>query len=237
MTFNIKALYLQVADEFINRIATGVWKVGPPLPGEQELAAALNVSVGTIRRAFEILEDRHLIERRRGRGTFVIEHSTYNVPHRFTHLDQGINQGLGSRATIISQDVVACTDEERERLHLAAGESCIVVRLNRRYDDVTYMVERTTVPVRLFPGLVESGLPLTKVTDIARKWGHLPLHAVEEISIKPIPADLAGELGVEPQQMMLHIDRVVLTDNNRPIEWRRGFCQLDEHIKYHSVIY
>ncbi len=56
-------------------IATGELAPGQRLPGERELAAQLAVSRASLREAMFELESKHLIERRPGRGTVVVENS------------------------------------------------------------------------------------------------------------------------------------------------------------------
>src|SRR5580692_12068283 len=52
-------------------IEQGVYQPGSPLPSETDLAEQLEVSRATLREALRTLEDRQLIIRRHGRGTFV----------------------------------------------------------------------------------------------------------------------------------------------------------------------
>lgn len=56
-------------------IATGELAPGDRLPSERDLAASLSVSRATLREAMHELENKHLVERRPGRGTVVLERS------------------------------------------------------------------------------------------------------------------------------------------------------------------
>lgn len=66
-------MYLRLADHIAAQISQGLVKVGHSLPSEIDLASQFNVSSGTMRKALETLEDRGLLERRQGRGTFVVD--------------------------------------------------------------------------------------------------------------------------------------------------------------------
>ena len=50
-----KAVYIQIADEIISYIKSGVLKSGETLPGTRQLAISLNVNRNTVVQAFEIL--------------------------------------------------------------------------------------------------------------------------------------------------------------------------------------
>jgi DNA-binding FadR family transcriptional regulator len=57
------------------RIASGEWDVGRQLPAEAELAAELGVGRNTAREAVAALAQAGMLERRQGRGTFVVSRS------------------------------------------------------------------------------------------------------------------------------------------------------------------
>lgn len=63
--------YVQVSELLIREINAGHWREGERLPVESDLAAELNVAIGTLRKALTLLEDDGLLERRQGSGTYV----------------------------------------------------------------------------------------------------------------------------------------------------------------------
>jgi GntR family transcriptional regulator len=63
--------YLALKDAFTEAIASGQLQSGDRVPNEQELAAALPMSLGTIQRALRGLVDSGVIDRRPGHGSFV----------------------------------------------------------------------------------------------------------------------------------------------------------------------
>ena len=66
-------IYLQIADQFEQRIADGELKVGDQLPTVRELADELDVNFNTVARAYRILDGNGAISTQQGRGTYVIE--------------------------------------------------------------------------------------------------------------------------------------------------------------------
>ena len=66
-------LYRQVTDRIRDAIASGELRAGEPLPSIRELAASLDVSVITIKRAYQDLEAEGLIRSRQGLGSFVAD--------------------------------------------------------------------------------------------------------------------------------------------------------------------
>ena len=66
-----RPMYLQIMEQIRARIAAGDWAAGKELPSIRALAAALNVSVLTIKRAYLDLESEGVIVTRHGKGSFV----------------------------------------------------------------------------------------------------------------------------------------------------------------------
>jgi len=67
-------LYQQIVDAVKREVASGRLAAGRPLPSFRALAEELQVSLITVKRAYEELEREHVIYRRQGLGTFIAEH-------------------------------------------------------------------------------------------------------------------------------------------------------------------
>ena len=65
------SLYLRLRDEFAARIASGQWRPGESIPTEAELVAQFSASIGTVRKAIDLLVAEELLERFQGKGTYV----------------------------------------------------------------------------------------------------------------------------------------------------------------------
>ena len=68
-----RPMYLQIMEQIRARIAAGDWAAGKELPSIRAVAAALSVSVITIKRAYLDLENDGLIVTRHGKGSFVAD--------------------------------------------------------------------------------------------------------------------------------------------------------------------
>src|SRR5687767_5145613 len=68
-----RPMYLQIMEQVRARIAAGDWAAGKELPSIRALAAALSVSVITVKRAYLDLESEGVIVTRHGKGSFVAD--------------------------------------------------------------------------------------------------------------------------------------------------------------------
>jgi len=68
-----RPMYQQIVDQISARVLAGDWVPGQALPSIRELAAGSQVSVITVKRAYEELERAGLILTRQGKGSVVAD--------------------------------------------------------------------------------------------------------------------------------------------------------------------
>lgn len=78
-------LYVQLTDAFRRKIGAGELNAGDILPAARTLAAALDMNVHTVLRAYQELRDEGLVDLKRGRGAVVT-----STASKLAELDEGI---------------------------------------------------------------------------------------------------------------------------------------------------
>ena len=76
-------LYQKVIDLINNQINSGELIIGDLIPSESQLSKKLNVSIGTVRKAIDKLENRKVLYRHHGKGTYVSDHGFDNSIFNF----------------------------------------------------------------------------------------------------------------------------------------------------------
>jgi GntR family transcriptional regulator len=66
-----KGIYFQISEYFIDRILSGVWKDDEKLPSIREMAVEMEVNPNTAARAYAFLQEKEIIQNRRGIGYFL----------------------------------------------------------------------------------------------------------------------------------------------------------------------
>lgn len=69
----IQCRYEQLAEIFEDKIRSGRWGIGERIPGEIELAKEYHVGRSTIRETLNILQQKGLVEKKHGSGTYILE--------------------------------------------------------------------------------------------------------------------------------------------------------------------
>jgi GntR family transcriptional regulator len=109
-----RPMYLQIMEQIRARIAARDWPPGKELPSIRALAAALNVSVITIKRAYLDLENEGVIVTRHGKGSFVADVNGLAGELQIERLDEHL-----ARAAEIAQQLGLTDAELAARLRLA----------------------------------------------------------------------------------------------------------------------
>ena len=224
-----KALYLQVRDEFAQRIATGQWKPGFAIPNESDLARALSVSSGTVRKALELLEADKLVTRRQGRGTFVNDPASDDLACRFIRLRSADGKSVSGEVTSQAISEGVADEQECTRLRLRTGDRVYRIRRVRTHRGCSFMVAHVVLPATLYPRLAgEANIP-TQVGALAPWNGMLLGPAEERVAISVPSKEVTGLLGVASGTPVLLLDCVLtLLDSYRPAAWRIGYVHLPD---------
>ena len=224
---DFQPLYKQVYDVLVRRIAEGAWGPAEALPSEQALAAELNVSQGTVRKALDALAAENLVQRHQGKGTFVAEHTQEHALFRFFRLARPNTEG--ERVTPESTEARckrrSATVSESEKLHLPKGARVIEIKRVRLIDGVPAVSEKIVVPLKLFPELDhQEALPNTLYSLYQSVYGVNIVVAKEELRAVLANKNDEKELGVKAGSPLLRIDRIAMGIGGQRAEWRISRC-------------
>ncbi len=111
-----RPMYLQIMEQVRRRIAVGDWAPGQEIPSIRALAATVQVSVITVKRAYLELERDGVIVTRQGKGSFVAERAGLSTELRRHELDSHLAAALA----VAGQLGLAPEDVEARLRELAA---------------------------------------------------------------------------------------------------------------------
>ena len=223
--FFTQPLYLQLRDALAERIARGEWKPGTAIPGEGDLARELGVSKGTVRKALDLLESEHLLSRRQGRGTFVIDPRSQG--QRFNNFRLANGAAAEGEASTLDIVMAEANDPECARLQLVPGDQVYRISRVRLHQSKAFMIEAASLPAALFPQLLERGLRSHRLVEIAQAYSLLLGNSEERISVGSCSPLAAEALNLVQGTHVLMLDRIIRTRNGQPVEWRRAECVLN----------
>jgi GntR family transcriptional regulator len=235
---DFRPLYAQVRALMISRLVRGDWRPGEILPSEGRLAAEFGVSQGTVRKALDEMAAQNLVVRHQGRGTFVAQHSESQALFHFWHIRD--RKGVKELPTgqVLKLRAARASRAQAEHLALPARAKVWEILRLRHLRGEPVILERIAVPAALFPGLdlpIGRALPDELYVLYQEKFAVTVARAQEKL--RAVAADKldAKRLGVFAGSPLLEIDRVALSLDGTPVEWRLSRCNSASHHYYSEI--
>jgi GntR family transcriptional regulator len=226
-TFEFRPLYAQVKDAMIQNLVSGAWRPGDKLPSETNLAEEYGVSQGTMRKALDDLAAQNLVVRQQGRGTFIATHKPEHSPFHFFHLVGNDGSRQTPDSAVLGCGRRAATAQESARLGLSAGAQVIAIERVRSMDATPIIFERIVVSAKAFPDLCtlrKEDIPNKLYQLYEDRWGITIYQTVEQLRAVAADAREADLLGITQGTPLQEIDRVALSLERKPVEWRVSHC-------------
>lgn len=226
-------VHVQIADWLRRAIAAGDLRPGHRLPGERDLADGLGVSRMTLRQALGDLEGGGLLQRVSGRlgGAYVAEP---RVDVDLTEL-AGLTEQLrrahrraGARVLEARQCAASTAGTDVvENLRLAPGGRVVLLCRLRSANGAPLALERSWLPARLVPGLLEHRLTGSLYTLLSRRYGLRMHSAVEHLEPVTASGEDARSLGVDDGQPLMLVRRTAFTETGLAVEYARDLFRAD----------
>ncbi|MFO8099771.1 MAG: GntR family transcriptional regulator [Salinibacter sp.] len=219
----------QISNHLRRQIEDGSYEVDAKLPSEKELGEMFDVSRVTVRRALQTLEHEGYIYRRQGLGSFVNDRSAAQGLVRLTDFAQDMAQaGLEASSEVMHHASETPPAAVADRLNLDANTT--VVRLDRRRlgDGHPVAFDRTWLPLFYAQLLENHDLSQETIYRILEQDYEIPvLRGRYRVTAVNAEADMAAALDVEPGRALLLIERLSLTQSEKPVYFQRRYYRSD----------
>ena len=223
-------LHVTIAEQVAAAIASGQLAPGTQLPPERHLAESLGVSRMTVRQALGELEREGLLRRVVGRagGTFVREPETERPPAGTAGLSVELRrQGGAAGAELISAAVEPAGRRASAALGLERGERVVVITRLRLAAGKPLAVERSSLPVLLFPDIEDMDLGGSLYELMGDRFGRRPVRAVERLELVEARPSDARSLGVRRGAPLLLVERIGYAADGVAVEFARDRFRAD----------
>lgn len=213
-------LYHQVKQLLLDRVRAEDLAPGSRVPGDHELCRTLGVSRSVVRQALAELESEGVVERVKGRGTYVARPRTpEHLVARLTGLHEEMT-ARGSRVTSVvrRQEVVPADGHVAAALEVEVGAPVLVLERLRHVDGEPWVLTTTHLPADVAPDLVDEDFTeqslyalLETRHGVRLTRGHRSVEAVAATD------ETARALAVAPGQPLLLL-RSTSWSAERPVE-------------------
>ncbi len=213
-------LYEQLAQFIESDVSNGVLRPGDRLEDEVSLAARLQLSRPTVRRAIHQLVDRGLLVRKRGVGTQVVNGRVSRPLEHFSLHDDLLDGAKQPTTRVLVNRVVPAADEVAARLLVPTRSPVVQLRRLRMADGSPLAILSNHLPQALIEP-TSTSLQETGLYTLLRGAG---------VAVKVARQQIGARLGTDEECRLLHepanstvltVDRLGLNELGRPVEWGR----------------
>ncbi|EJO5346665.1 GntR family transcriptional regulator [Clostridium botulinum] len=230
MSTSFSPLYKQIAKKIKDEINKNNLKEGDAIPSESKLAEKFNVSRVTIRQAINMLVNEGLLYKIHGSGTYIkkikLEHNIYNLV-TFTEEAKRYNKNPINK--ILEFKVIKADDKLQNILNLSSEDQVFFISRLRCIDDIPLILEKTYLPVKLFPDLSYDIMLSSKYKYIEKKKNLKIKESHQEI-IPIIPdKDTTKLLNLEENTPILYIVMHSILESGIVFEYTELYFKSDEY--------
>jgi len=219
---SVTPLYRVVEEHIRHRISQGDLVPGDLIPSEPQLARALEVSQGTVKKAIDNLVNERLLFRHQGKGTYVSRINFNNSLFRFFSYGGHDGSGVRIHKETTVRKIKRGPAEVCRRLELPTGSDLIYIERLGYIDQDPVLIEKCWLDAGLLGGLENEALhiPDLMYAVIVEKFGVPVVRAEETLTAEAADKRTARLLQVETKDPLVVLIRLTYTLQERPIEYR-----------------
>jgi GntR family transcriptional regulator len=214
--------YIQLMDILKEKVQQKDWFPGDQIPGEQDLCELYGISRTVVRQALRELELEGVINRRKGKGTYIsLPKISEGLVQKLTGFYQDmIERGLKPVTKVLHQNVIPATEKVARFLNIKPGEKVIDVQRLRYINEEPIQLVTTYIPFGICPSLESVDLTNRSLYEYLEKECNVFITKGRRY----IEAVLANEteavlLGVEHGAPLLMLDSISFSESGEPIEY------------------
>ncbi|MBK4735104.1 GntR family transcriptional regulator [Noviherbaspirillum pedocola] len=231
-------LYQRLHDEISERIAAQQWRPGEAIPTEAELVKQFSASVGTVRKAIDMLVAEGVLERFQGRGTFVRRARFDSSLFRFFRLQKESGERQVPEGRILLRETLVAPSAVASALRLPAHAEVIHLSRLRMLDGKPLLAESIWLPRERFAALLD--IDASEFGDLLyplyeERCGQVVASAEEDLTAEAVDDVHARLLQIPKGAPVIVVERTALGYDRQPLEWRRSRGPADR-FRYHVEI-
>lgn len=212
-------VHMQISELLIREIGSGRLADGARLPPEREMASAMGVAVGTVRRALLDLTEQGLLERIQGSGNYVRAKGDAVGVYAFFRLELTDGGGLPT-ADILSVDLVA---KPSDLPPFGASNHAHRIRRLRRLNGVAAALEEIWLDgdraEHLDPGDISESLYLHYRSALGFSIARIE----DRVGVAPVPDWRPQAFGLSAGVLAGFIERISWDGEDRSAEFSRSW--------------
>ncbi len=213
--------YHQLKQILQERVRSEGLSEGDRIWSDHELMAEFSVSRSVVRQALAELESEGVVERVKGKGTFL---SHTRMDHGLALSLQGLHQharlaGLDLVSDVLRQEIAPADESLAARLGIDDGAPVFVLERCRHVDGEPWARTTSWLPSSLVPGIEKIDFRTGSLyACLAERYGITIVHATRSIEAIAAPPEIAESLQVAEGAPLLRLRSTSLDAQGRVVE-------------------
>ncbi|MEJ1155983.1 MULTISPECIES: GntR family transcriptional regulator [Microbacterium] len=214
-------MYDQLRHLIIEGIGREELLPGDQLPGEHHLCEQYGISRTVVRQALAQLEHEGVLERVKGKGTFIARPKTSEaLVHTLVGLYDDVERRGGHvYSEVLRHEVETVDAEAAEALAVDAGDEAVVLERLRFVDGEPWSLSTTWMPTRVGELTLAVDMSHASLYRELRERGVVATHGTRSAEATVASHDQANLLGVSAGSALLRLRSTSWDADNRPIEF------------------
>lgn len=219
-------LYEQLRKQLMNAITSGKLEAGTKLPTEAELCRELGISRPVARQAYNLLIDDGVVERMRGRGTFV---RTPNTRGRFISNQLSFAQEMSilhleHTTEVLRTEWLHYTPDLFARLKLNHDQRCYHLTRMRYVSGKPFVLVENYIPEPIFPNIDSYDFAARSLYDVFETVYHVKIVRSNRIlAAQTANSEFASLFHVHRGSPVFYVENTVYDQHDRPIDFSREY--------------
>jgi len=230
-------LYRSVQRQILDALARGEWRPDEAIPSEKRLCQRFGVSIGTLRKAIDVLVADHILVRQQGLGTFVASHNRSRHFFQFFNVVPHDGPKIYPEVRLVQFGTGKADRVIAEKLGIEIGAEIFRFRNQLLMNNLPIIVDNIALPGHLFTGLTEAVVrnrPNTLYNMYFDMFGMNVISIDERVRAASAPATSAKLLGLSTGDPILEVRRLAFSFNRQPVEWRVSHVNTNQHEYVHT---
>lgn len=214
-------MYDQLRRHIIDSIDRGELVPGSLLPGEHRLCEQYGISRTVVRQALAQLEHEGIVERVKGKGTFIARPKTSeSLVHSLVGLYEDVERRGGHvRSDILRHTTEPADGEVADALGIAAGTPVVVLERLRHVDGEPWSLSTTWMPEHVGAVTLGADLEDASLYRMLAEHGIRATHGVRSAEAVVATPEQAQALGVAPGAALLRLRSISRESHDEAIEY------------------
>lgn len=222
--------YVQLAEILRDQVRRGIWKPGDLLPSEADLGTMYDISRTAVRQALDELVAEGLVEKEKGKGSFVAHPRTaqFIVQEVRGFNEEMTSKGFTVQTRILEQSSVQAPKHVSDELGITRDSQVVMIDRVRSADNTPIVHVVTYLPLPRFEALGSmdlSGASLYSV--LGETFGVIPTGGRRQIDAVAAAREKSELLQVEVGSPLLRMSAVNMDQHGVPFEYFRAWYRGD----------